>query len=257
MGRLFKVCSWNVKGLKSPAKYRRFWNFVMKNKDVLVWCIQEHHLDVGSARKQGFGKYLVFYADSPQGDSGVCTMVHRDLCPVQVFVHPSGRLHMMKIFFEQQEFYIINVYAANEAKSRARLWASCASLQLEFPAFLLGDFNMVVDLKDRAWPSATLMGKEKAKWNALIDQWAFQDTWHLGPWMRQSGHTYFSLQYANSSARLDRCYVSHFADWMHHTHQVVVGTFSVLSDHYPLFLSWQGSLSTGSVPKGNKKVADI
>ena len=47
----FKLCSWNVKGLKSLDKSSAFWAFVSKHPEVLFWAIQEHHLDVSGICK--------------------------------------------------------------------------------------------------------------------------------------------------------------------------------------------------------------
>ena len=81
-----------------------------------------------------------------------------------------------------------------------------------------------------------------------------KDAWELGPWDAGIGHTYFSLQYANFFVRLDRCYFSHNAEWIHHSLQTRVQCLTVLSDHFPLIVSWQGPLSAKTVPDSPKRL---
>ena len=146
MGVPFTFCSWNIKGMKTKDKSRVFWDFVKQHKEILVWNIQEHHLDAFSFRRSGFLNYLAFYADAPNGFSGVFSLVNRDLSPSLVFAHPSGRRLLIKICFEGSEFLIINVYGDNLAKSRACLWDAMATLDLDLPFVMAGDFNMVLNL---------------------------------------------------------------------------------------------------------------
>ena len=57
--------------------------------DIEFWAIQEHHVDVGSQRKQWFGKRLVFFEDGVDGLSGILSIVNIYLEPKLVFNHPS------------------------------------------------------------------------------------------------------------------------------------------------------------------------
>ena len=116
-----KIQSWNVKGIKTPGKSMRFWNEVKKATDTAFWVIQEHHLDSSSQRKQAIGEKLVFYGEGGEGFSGVLTAVDRNLEPLVVMNHASGRALAVKIKWNKLCFTIINFYGHCEAKRRAKL----------------------------------------------------------------------------------------------------------------------------------------
>lgn len=91
------------------------------------------------------------------------------------------------------------------------IWKALALVDFYLPFLIMSDFNMVEAKSDRKGPSSSLFGAEKKAWQAFASRWALQDAWHSGDWSSQPRHTYYSLQYANSSARLDRCLFSHNA----------------------------------------------
>ena len=93
-----------------------------KRREVLCWCIQEHHLDVKTPCKQSLGSLLLFYAYGEDGSSGVCTIVHRDFKPKVVFKHPSRRALDVQITTLMTSMMAWNVYAPNNAKIRGVLW---------------------------------------------------------------------------------------------------------------------------------------
>ena len=110
---------------------------------------------------------------------------------------------------------------------------------------------MVVASRDRSGSVSSLMGKEKPVWSPFVNKWSLLDAWEARPWCYLSGHTYFSLQYPNSSSRLDRGYFSHAGDWFPHSLSVKVDYFSPLSDYLPFLLSWDSPSSL--FPKGFKR----
>ena len=96
-----------------------------------------------------------------------------------------------------------------------------------------------------------LVGKEKSVWGSFVSKWSLLDAWDAGPWNSLRGHTYFSLQYPNSSSRLDRGFFSHGGDWIPHSLLVKVDCSSALSDHFPLMIAWDHSSLL--FPKGHKR----
>ena len=85
MMRDLTIATWNVKGIKMPKKASQLWHVMRKRKEVTCWCIQEHHVNDKALQKQALRELLSFYATSSEGERGVCTTIHRDLEPKEVF----------------------------------------------------------------------------------------------------------------------------------------------------------------------------
>jgi len=129
----------------------------------------------------------VFYADSPFGFSGVCSIVHKSLSSTLGFSHASGRTLLVNISVRNHVFSMVNVYANNNAKERADLW-DANGIYFVNPWCLFGDFSMVLERSDRVGPTSFFTDKEKSSWNALMDKWALVDAWSLGCWSSKPGH---------------------------------------------------------------------
>ena len=111
--------------------------------DIEFWAIQKHHLDVGSQRKQWFGKRIVFYGDKVDGSSGVLSIVNFNLEPKVVFNHPSRRVIGVQIKWGDGNLTIFNIYAPNSTKLCLKTWKDLIKLDFEGDWCIIGDFSMV------------------------------------------------------------------------------------------------------------------
>lgn len=153
---------------------------------------------------------VVFYGDSTDGSSGVMTLVNRELCPRVVYMHPSGRALGIEIQWHTRPITILNIYAPNDAKGRAKLWSDLVHSDINGEMIVLGDSNIVENKADKIGSSCKILGKEVGKWEDFCTRF------------------YLSLQYANCSSRLDRCYFSHADDWIPHTLEAWVDKGAIL-----------------------------
>lgn len=92
----------------------------------------------------------------------MCSIVHKSLSPKLGFSHASGRILSINISVRNQDLSLVNVYAANDGKERTDLWDTVNGMHFANPWCLLGDFNMVLERKDRVGPASFMMGMEKS-----------------------------------------------------------------------------------------------
>ena len=161
MNSTFELLSWNVKGIKTREKQEKLWECMKRRKSTSCWCIQEHHLDASTPRKQTLGEFLFFYGSGPDGFSGVMTAVHRDLEPKVVLQHPSGRALAISVKVHKSILTIVNIYAPNDSKNRKLLWKDLSQINIEGEFCLVGDFHMVYSRQDRQGPANILAGGER------------------------------------------------------------------------------------------------
>ena len=117
----FTIRLWNIKGIKSSRKKKAFCHEVCSEKDVDFWAIQEHHLDAKSPQKQSIGNKLIFYGEGTNSTSEVLSIIDKNLELVLVYNHPSGRVLRVQLKWEDSSLCIVNAYAPNLAKERAKL----------------------------------------------------------------------------------------------------------------------------------------
>ena len=88
----------------------------------------------------------------------------------------------------------------------------------------------------------------------LEEKWALVDTWKLGPWKDEPGHTYHNLQYANTTPRLDRFFFSHNAEWVPNSLHLEILIGESLLDHLPLACSLKFINIDNCIPTSKTKL---
>ena len=86
----FRLGSWNVKGVKSTEKESLFWQLIRREKKLSCWQKK--------TSKKSFGKYLVFYVNDLDQNSGVMTLVHIESKSEVVYRHSRGKAIAIKTF---------------------------------------------------------------------------------------------------------------------------------------------------------------
>ena len=211
-------------------------------------------MDVGSPRKQRFGKHLVFYREGVDGLSGMMSIINRALGPKVVFNHSSRRVLGIQIKWGNGQLTIFNIYAPNSAKLQFKLWKDLTDLEVEGDWCIIGDFKMVEEQRDCRRASTILFGSKKSKWKTLVIKWALKDLGEAVSRGNDPKFTYASLQYVGSAARLDRCYCSHEADWVPNLVSVSVDKDQALLDHFPLTISLSTNCLESLMPAGDRRL---
>ena len=147
------IITLNVNGLKAPIKRYRVTEWI-KKQDPSICCLQETHFkpkDIHRLKVKGWKK--ISHATNREKKAGVAILVSDkiDFKTQKVTRDKEGYYIMIKGSVQQENIHIINIYVPKTgAPTYVKQILTELKEEIEFSAFILGDFNTPFTLKDRS-----------------------------------------------------------------------------------------------------------
>lgn len=238
-GRWFKmkIISWNVRGLGRVEK-KKDVRLLVGEKGPSILCLQETKLSVCdqtlSSSLWGATPHSFSFRPSVGASGGLLILWDTALVEVWSTMSVENAIMIHGRFIQNNdEFYLINVYAPCDNGEKQLLWDRLTSLLQQLSGknvCICGDFNVVRSANERRSSRAQPSAVDVEPFNRFIDDNMLVDLPLCGrmfTWYKGDG---------TSMSRLDRFLLSE--DWcLVWPNCMQVAHLRGLSDHCPLFLS--------------------
>lgn len=230
-----KMISWNIRGMNSPQKRRKVFQYLKKqNADVI--CLQETHIkekDIRLLENRRLGKE--FISANSKKKNGVVMYINNRFNVKKLLEDTEGRYIGLEVTFPSGKYMIIGLYAPLDKKEQFydKLNKDMCKFSYE-KTIIMGDWNGVVDPEiDRKSQKKIkkTQGKLPKSFENLIEEQALHDIWRYKH-QNSKDFTYFSERH-KSLSRIDMMFATRLT-----CKDVVKMNFEprTISDHSPIVI---------------------
>lgn len=230
-----KICSWNIRGLRKPAKRLAIMSY-LKKENVSIAFLQETHLEdkeVIKLQKGWVGQ--VFAASYSSSGRGVIILVSKKL-PFRCLTcvkDNQGRYVIVKGVLSGKNITLMNFYCppGYPPDFLTRAFAAFSELSSD-DCFVGGDFNCHFNpMLDKLPPGTSPPSGQARVLNSICQDIGYSDVWReLHPTKLE--FTFFSAPH-KSYTRIDYFFIP--SSKMFLVQSCTIGSI-ILSDHAPLYL---------------------
>lgn len=235
-GSKFKIISWNVRGMNSPQKRKKIFQYLQK-QNIEIACLQETHIkqkDIRLLKNKKFGNE--FTSSNIKKKKGVVIYVNEKHNSKKVFEDEEGRILGVEVILQNEKCLIVGIYAPLEKKDQFFNKLNEMLINHKYvKTLVLGDWNGVVnpaiDRKSEKKIKKT-QGKLPKAFENMIEEQVLYDIWRF-KYGNSKDFTYYSERH-RSLSRIDMLFAT--KSWC----KDVINMASeprTISDHSPLILT--------------------
>lgn len=200
-----KILSWNVRGMNSPQKRRKIFQYLGKHRPDIV-CIQETHInekDIRFLKNKKLGNE--FISASSQRKRGVAIYVNDKYKVKTLFADKDGRYIGVEVNFLEDKYMVVGLYAPIEKKDPffVKLNKELSAYNYE-KTLIMGDWNGVIcpelDRKSEKKIKKS-QGRLPKSFENLVEEQVLIDVWRF-KYKNAKEFTYFSERH-QSLSRID------------------------------------------------------
>ena len=235
------IISYNVKGLREKVKRITIFNYLKEKLRDGIVCLQETHSspEAHASWRQEW-ESEIYFNDNTSNSAGVAILIDlkRDYEILKYFQDDQGRIQILSIIIDDQNFLIINIYNHNLENEQVQLLENMNDALDNFgdlnnyKIIMSGDLNFIYDRNlDATGGNPTMKLRSLAKITKICEEYDLCDIFRI----RHPTHKRFTFRTINGNIhrRLDHFLISNII-------QESVKSVSVLpsvrSDHSPILL---------------------
>lgn len=228
---MIKIITLNIYGIKDRSKQQFLNNFLTQYKPGIL-ALQETNINNFSALHLDYQAIINNSVENKR--SGTIIIYKREIELIKTEREESGRITRDNF----KNFNIVNIYAPTQNETAVNRHLFFLHILPKFlkandeNTIILGDFNCIIDAKDREGTKKKINHQLKN----LIDRLKYIDAYRT---LNEEKHSYTFIS-PNGKSRIDRIYIQ-----SKHKHEIknCTNITFALSDHIPVMLELEGTVS--------------
>ncbi|KAL3681174.1 hypothetical protein R1sor_024130 [Riccia sorocarpa] len=252
------VATWNVLGMGDLDRVDTIRNWLKtKARQVKVLALQELKaaesvIEVNIRKIMDGAHCIVDYSPTDRG--GAALLIHPSLKLHRSGVKGDGTFAWAIVDTDKGRLGFASIYGPHKGREKVEMFEWLKQFENGGRWLVLGDWNMVTDVKDSIGPTPLLKGEALCKWQEVDTTWDFLDLYHCagvteGPFYTRQVWRGDRLD----QSRLDRIYANNNGEWIKSVWKVKHFGKEALSDHIPVSVELQTEGEDGVRLKRKKR----